>query len=131
MLQVMKPSERYDPAHVDGGASLLHGGLTIFGSRNLESRVSAAAASEEDWEVLPQRPGSFYVGSLCAPGIVYDTSSNQHHFAQQLEMFTWSSCCAQTYFGQNGHVIRRSSRSLWRCSTSSMTSLRPHCQRGI
>ena len=28
--------------------------------------MAAAAASEEDWEVLPQRPGSFYVGNLCA-----------------------------------------------------------------
>ena len=67
VLQVMKPSERYDPAHFDGGASLLHGGLTIFGSRHLECMVAASAASEEDWEVLPQRPGSFYVGNLCAP----------------------------------------------------------------
>ena len=63
----MKPSERYDPEHVDGGASLLHGGLTIFGSRHLECKVAASAASEEAWEVLPQRPGSFYVGNLCAP----------------------------------------------------------------
>ena len=67
VLQVMKPSERYDPAHFDGGASLLHGGLTIFGSRHLECMVAASVASEEDWEVLPQRPGSFYVGNLCAP----------------------------------------------------------------
>ena len=66
LLQVMKPSERYDPEHVDGGASLLHGGLTIFGSRHLECKVAASAASEEAWEVLPQRPGSFYVGNLCA-----------------------------------------------------------------
>ena len=63
----MKPSERYDPAHFDGGASLLHGGLTILGSRHLECMVAASAASEEDWAVLPQRPGSFYVGNLCAP----------------------------------------------------------------
>ena len=67
LLQAMKPSERYDPEHVDGGASLLHGGLTIFGSRHLECKVAASAASEVAWEVLPQRPGSFYVGNLCAP----------------------------------------------------------------
>ena len=73
VLQVMKPSERYDPAHCDGGASLLHGGLTIFGTRHLECKVAASAAGEEAWEVLPQRPGSFYVGNLCAPGIAYDT----------------------------------------------------------
>ena len=67
VLQVMKPSERYDPAHFDGGASLLHGGLTIFGTRHLECKVAASAAGEEAWQVLPQRPGSFYVGNLCAP----------------------------------------------------------------
>ena len=32
----MKPGERRDPEHCDGGASLLHGGLTIFGKRGLE-----------------------------------------------------------------------------------------------
>ena len=42
-------------------------GLTMFGSRHLECMVAASAASEEQWEVLPQRPGSFYVGNLCAP----------------------------------------------------------------
>ena len=67
VLQVMKPSERYDPPHFDGGASLLHGGLTIFGSRHLECKVAASAAGVEEWQVLPQRPGSFYVGNLCAP----------------------------------------------------------------
>ena len=66
VLQVMKPSERYDPAHVDGGASLLHGGLAISGSRHLECMVAASAAGEEDWEGLPQQPGSFYVANLCA-----------------------------------------------------------------
>ena len=63
----MKPSERYDPAHFDGGASLLHGGLTIFGSRHLECMVAASAGGKEDWEVLPQRPGRFYVGNVCSP----------------------------------------------------------------
>ena len=73
MLQVMKPSERCDPEHFDGGASLLHGGLTIFGSRHLECKVAASAAGEEAsaageeaWEVLPQRPG-MCVGNLRAP----------------------------------------------------------------
>ena len=67
VLQVMKPSDRYDPAHFDGGAPLLHRGLTILGSRHLECMMVVSVASEEDWEVLPQRPGSFYVGNLCAP----------------------------------------------------------------
>ena len=74
LLQVMQPSERCDPEHFDGGASLLHGGLTVFGSRHLECKVAASAAGEEAsaageeaWEVLPQRPGSSYVGNLRAP----------------------------------------------------------------
>ena len=67
LLQVMKPGERCDPEHCDGGASLLHGGLTIFGTRHLECKVAASAAGEEAWMVLPQRPGSFYVGNMCAP----------------------------------------------------------------
>ena len=78
MLQAMKPSERYDPEHFDGGASLIHGGLTIFGVRHLECKVAAssagagecevaASAATEAWEVLPQRPGSFYIGNLTAP----------------------------------------------------------------
>ena len=66
-IPVMKPSERYAPQHFDGGASLLHGGLAILGSRHLECKVAASAAGEEAWTVLPQRPGSFYVGNLCAP----------------------------------------------------------------
>ena len=64
---MMKPSKRYDLEHCDGGASLLHGGLTIFGARHLECKVAASAAGEEAWTVLPQRPGSFYLGNLCAP----------------------------------------------------------------
>ena len=73
VLQVMKPSERYDPANFDGGASLLHGGLTIFGTRHLECKVVASAAGEEAWKVRRQRPGRFCVGNWCAPGIAYDT----------------------------------------------------------
>ena len=84
----MKPSERYDPAHFDGGASLLLGGLTIFGSRHLECMVAASAAGEEDWEVLPQRPGSFYVGNLCASWHRVRHLEQPDHFAQPLEMFT-------------------------------------------
>ncbi|MDA8583250.1 hypothetical protein N9L68_03430, partial [bacterium] len=83
----------------------------------IECKVAASAASEEDWEALPQRPGSFYVGNWCAPGIVNDTSSNRDLFAQPLEMLTWLSCCAQTSSGRNGHMLISSSRSLWMCST--------------
>ena len=88
ILQVMMPGERHDPEHYDGGASLLHGGLTIFGRRGLEVQTAAAAAAApsgvvagsaaaastgseakkgEEWQsTLWQEPGDFYVGNLCA-----------------------------------------------------------------
>ena len=47
ILQVMTPGERHDPEHYDGGASLLHGGLTIFGSRGLEMQTAAVAESAD------------------------------------------------------------------------------------
>ena len=60
-VQLLKIGEREDGWHTDGGASLLHAGLTVFGSRTLlVNRGGAGCIS------LPQRPGSFYVGNLCA-----------------------------------------------------------------
>ena len=38
-VQVLKVGEREDGWHTDGGASLLHAGLTIFGSRQLLVKV--------------------------------------------------------------------------------------------
>ena len=32
-VQFLRVAEREDGWHIDGGASLLHGGLTVFGSR--------------------------------------------------------------------------------------------------
>ena len=84
ILQVMTPGERHDPEHYDGGASLLHGGLTIFGRRGLEMQTAAVAAAPAvpsaavagspapavksgEWQsTLWQAPGDFYVGNLCA-----------------------------------------------------------------
>ena len=60
-VQVMKVGERQGQWHTDGGTSLLHAGLTIFGSRVLDvdqrdlGRISRV-----------QKPGSFYVGNLCS-----------------------------------------------------------------
>ena len=59
---MLKVGEREDGWHTDGGASLLHAGLTIFGSRQLLVKVKG----EEGCICLAQRPGSFYVGNLCA-----------------------------------------------------------------
>ena len=61
-IQVMKPSEREDPPHFDGGASLLHAGLTIWGKRGMDVQLQP----EAEWRRLHQKPGSFYVGNLCA-----------------------------------------------------------------
>ena len=61
-VQVFKVGAREDAWHTDGGASLLHAGLTMFGSRQLHVRLKG----EEGSISLEQRPGSFYVGNLCA-----------------------------------------------------------------
>ena len=48
--------------HTDGGASLLHAGLTIFGSRQLR----VMGKGENGFISIAQPPGSFCVGDLCA-----------------------------------------------------------------
>ena len=87
VIQFMKAGHRYDPEHFDGGASLLHAGLTIFGTRHLELKVAESAADKvaesvadkvaetaadkvaesaaDKWKVLPQSAGSFYIGNMC------------------------------------------------------------------
>ena len=61
VVQVMRPSERADPPHFDGGASLLHSGLTLYGSRDL-----ALLYPDGEVELLAQMPGKYYIGNLCA-----------------------------------------------------------------
>ena len=60
-IQVMKLGQREDGKHYDGGASLLHMGITIFGSRNLECWHGDGTS-----HTLQQSPGSIYVGNMCA-----------------------------------------------------------------
>ena len=68
VVQVMRPSERQDVAHFDVAASLLHAGLTVWGKRGLEVRLAKPAQGAlEEWKTVPQQPGSFYIGNLCAP----------------------------------------------------------------
>ncbi len=62
IIQVTKPSQRRDPAHFDGAASLLHAGLTGWGKRDVEIRPQPP----DEWQRFPQVPASFYVGNLCA-----------------------------------------------------------------
>ncbi len=58
----MRVGERAEEWHTDGGASLIHGAVTIFGSRAVEVRTEG----RDDCNSLEQRPGSFYIGNLTA-----------------------------------------------------------------
>ena len=60
--QVMRAKQRVDPEHFDGGASLIHAGLTLWGKRTLEFQTADGEWSGE----IDQEPGSFYVGNMCA-----------------------------------------------------------------
>jgi len=62
-VQVMRVGERVEQWHTDGGASLLHAALTIFGSRTVEVEAGGKGGGCIS---LQQRPGAFYVGNLCA-----------------------------------------------------------------
>ena len=65
-LQICQIGERQDGWHTDGGASLLHAGLTIFGSRTLCVKLQPKTGGFPDRQLhLPQRPGSFYLGNMC------------------------------------------------------------------
>ena len=58
-VQVMKVGTRDDGWHTDGGASLLHGSLTLFGARTVEVEHTDGGRTN-----LLQKPGSFYTGNL-------------------------------------------------------------------
>ena len=60
-IQLMQPGARDDAWHTDGGCSLLHAAVTLFGTRSVEVKVAGI-----DQVTLHQAPGSFYVGSLAA-----------------------------------------------------------------
>ena len=60
-IQLMLPGARDDGWHTDGGCSLLHASVTIFGTRSVEVKVEG-----QPQVTLVQEPGSFYVGNLAA-----------------------------------------------------------------
>ena len=60
-VQLLKIGARQDGWHTDGGTSLLHAAVTLFGTRTLLVELEDAGCIS-----LPQRPGSFYIGNLCA-----------------------------------------------------------------
>ena len=60
-IQLMQPGARDDGWHTDGGCSLLHASVTLFGTRSVEVAMQGKPAV-----TLDQEPGSFYVGNLSA-----------------------------------------------------------------
>ena len=76
-LQMLTTVERHDTAHFDGGASILHMGLTLWGRRRLHLNLAdpaervipnaTAGPAVDEWVVTHQRPGSVYLANLCAP----------------------------------------------------------------
>ena len=56
----MANGEREDGWHTDGGTSLLHAAVTIVGSRVMQVETPSGHIN------LSQKPGSFYMGNLCA-----------------------------------------------------------------
>ena len=62
VIQIVRDQPaRRDPRHVDGGASLLHLGLTINGKRSLQMWFKDSST-----QVLEQQPGSIYIANLVA-----------------------------------------------------------------
>ena len=57
----MTAPARRDGVHFDGGWSLPHAGITIFGTRTVEFWHADGACQS-----FLQEPGSVYVGNLCA-----------------------------------------------------------------
>ena len=60
-IQLMETGERNDGWHTDGGCSLLHAAVTLWGTRSVEVLLE-----DNDQVTLDQKPGSFYVGNLAA-----------------------------------------------------------------
>ena len=60
-VEVTQGWDGADPWCTDDGASLLHAGVTIFGSHDLLLKRK----NKEDFK-LPQHPGCLYVGNFCA-----------------------------------------------------------------
>jgi len=60
-VQLMQPGVRDDGWHTDGGCSLLHASVTLFGTRSVEVWMEPSSKV-----TLDQKPGSFYVGNLSA-----------------------------------------------------------------
>ena len=79
-IQFLKPTERVDTEHYDGGASVLHMGLSLWGRRQVFLHLAAPAENRDkasssdgnpnslsfEWQETNQRPGSVYLGNFSA-----------------------------------------------------------------
>ncbi len=74
--QLMRSNDRRDPVHFDGGASFVHGGLTLGGERTLVLREKEGPNRQLQVRMVP---GHFYLGCLCGPEHFV-----QHHSSLQL-----------------------------------------------
>ena len=93
-IQVMKPGKRNDGWHTDGGCSLLHASVTLFGARSVQVRsgdmeckcksgvaiCKCGLADVKEVQLL-QVPGSFYVGTLVP------LNHNVHHYDEPPHLF--------------------------------------------
>ena len=59
-----RPADCFEPRHNDGGASILHMGITLYGRRRVTffSPEGASSTSEEQEVRFEQQPGSVYLG---------------------------------------------------------------------
>ena len=66
-----KPGDLHEPQHHDGGASILHMGVTLYGRRRVRCFTAGPDGEHEDF---PQMPGSVYVGTLtgCLHQVLHD-----------------------------------------------------------
>ena len=103
-VQVLKVGEREDGWHTDGGASLLHAGLTIFGSRQLLVKVKG----EEGCISLAQRPGSFYVGTSAPWSTMWPTAQARQGASATGHLRT--RCKSRSCFGATYSDMREPTR---------------------
>ena len=63
-----RPADCFEPRHNDGGASILHMGITLYGRRRVTffspDSESASGSSEEQEVRFEQQPGSVYLGTV-------------------------------------------------------------------
>ena len=67
-LQVVSATPRKDPLHVDGGASLLHMAITLYGGRRLDFKNTEDGAEHPKCRPVDLVPGNVYIGNLCSVG---------------------------------------------------------------